>query len=167
MHTRSRGLLAAFALVLSASLTACGGGDDEKASQAIADQLSSEQVEGIQATDEQATCVGDGFVDELGVDKLKEYGILNDDLEVDEGLETTDMSEEDAGKAADVLMDCVDFREMMGDTGEMPDEVRDCLDDALSDDAIHALLTGLFSGDTSGQEEYQQAILECASAGAE
>ncbi len=166
MRTRTRGLVAALALVLSASLTACGGGDEEKASKAISDSLMQENEESLSVTQEQADCISDGFVDKIGVDQLKEYGVLTDDLEATDTGDI-ELSEEDAGKAADSVMDCADFKEMFaqGFGEDLPAEAKECVDTALTDDVVKQFLTGIFAGSTDGQQELQAALSECVAGG--
>ena len=110
--------------------------------------------------------VCDGFVDNIGVDKLKENGLLTDDLKASDSGDI-ELSEEDAAKAADAVIDCADFEQLFSEgLGEdMPAEVKDCINEAINDDVLKEFLTGIFSGSTAGQEELQNQMMECATAG--
>ncbi|MGZ5404894.1 MAG: hypothetical protein ACXWDL_09620, partial [Nocardioides sp.] len=97
------------AAVLALALTACGGsGDDDAASKAIADSIMDSSDSTFEVTQDQADCVGDGFVEDIGTDQLVEYGIITEDNEASDGLDAVKMSEGDAQSAADVMQDCAD-----------------------------------------------------------
>lgn len=152
------------------SLTACGGGgDDEKASKAISDSLMTENTEEFQLDQGEADCIGDGLVDKLGVDKLKEYGVVTDDLESSNGIDDTDtkMNEEDASSAADVFLGCGDMQEMFSGmmSSASPDEkVQACLEDAFTEDLMHEFLTAVFMQDAAkGQELLTKPMMDCMS----
>ena len=89
----------ALAIVLAMTVTACGGasnGENAKASEAIAASMLESDDGTFDVTEQEAKCVGDGFVDKLGVDKLKKYGFLTEDADKASSLEEVDMSKEDA-----------------------------------------------------------------------
>jgi hypothetical protein len=157
--TRTTALVAACLLALGA---ACGGGGDEdaEAKDAIAQGLVREDFDR-----DAASCVADGLVDELGRDKLEEYGLITEDGDVaDAPLTETRMSKEDAEEAADVIVDCVDVSEaleQLGPANELSPEVVDCLQEALGEDEFEALLTALLSGDQAGAMGAMGAAMEC------
>lgn len=164
MTIRTVGVLAALCLAV-APLSACGGSDDETASKAISAELVDSGDDTLSVDQEQADCMGDGLVDKIGVDKLQEYGILNDDLGADENVDEVTMSEDDANSAADVVMDCTDFRDMMMgqmDTAGMDEDTKACFDEALTDDVLHDFLAGLFAGSTTdSQQQLTEAMTAC------
>src|SRR3990170_4368236 len=121
MKIRTLGAVA----VLALALTACGGGDDAKASESIAGTIMDSDNETFKVTQEQADCVGDGFVEEIGADQLVEYGILTEDLKADSTIDDVEMSKADAQSAADVMQDCADIKEIFSTAmGELPAEAQ-------------------------------------------
>lgn len=159
---------AALALVLPVS--ACGSSaDEEKAAASIAKQFQEEGEEGLSLTDEEAQCVGDGMVSEVGAEELQEYNLLNEDFEATEETDSPKMSDEDADKAATVFQDCADVKGLMleGLAGEdLPDEAQQCVEDAITDERVHDFLTALFQDDAeAGQEAFAGPITECMVAG--
>lgn len=163
MKFRALGVVAA-ALVLT--LTACGNQEDE-ASKAISDSMVKNSNETFQVTRDQANCVGDGFVDQIGVDQLTEYGILTEDMKAESNIDSVKMSEGDARSAADVMMDCADvkkvFQEAMGD--QVPEETKTCIDEKLSEQVLHDFLVKVFQDDQAGgQQDLMTALQECMSA---
>ena len=159
MMTKTRVTAAVTGLLLV--LTACGGGgDDEKASQAISDSIMKEQktagsTDVFQMKQEEADCIGDGFVNEIGTDKLKEYGFLTKDLKTADKLTDVKMSTEDARSAANTLFDCADVQKMMTDSmGDLDPKTKACLQKVMTEDALRDLFTKMFSGkqDEAGQD---------------
>ena len=171
--TPSRPRLAAAVAGLLLTVTACGGGsgDDDAAAKAIADSIMEAQGDAgggtadlFQMKQEEADCIGEGFVDEIGTDKLKDYGLLNEDLEASGQLTDKPMSTEDAEAAADTLLGCADVQQMMSAAmGEVDAKTKECLEEVLTDDALKSLFVKLFSGkeDEAGQE-LVQPMMECA-----
>ena len=162
--------LAAAACAAMFLLTACGGGDDDKAKENIKASLLEEEssvVGDTKLTEEQADCFSDGIVDEIGVDKLKEYKLLNDDLEIIEEADPTDMSKDDAESMAGVMTECVDMvkliEEQMASSGtELTDEQQECISDAIDEDAIEKGLAASFQGETENpMEEMTGAMMAC------
>jgi hypothetical protein len=164
MKYRTLGAIAVFAL----ALTGCGGGDDATASESISTAIRDSDTQDMSLTQEQADCIGDGFVEEIGTDQLVEYKVLNDDLSVNEGVDNVEMSEADAKAAAGVVLDCADFKEVFTGMMEgMPEEARTCLDEALTDERLRDFLAATFSGDedAAAVEELSAAVQECVTAG--
>lgn len=166
--SRPAALLAASLL----TLTACGGGnDDAEAAKAISDSIMKSQEDQSGATAqmfamprEDADCIGEGFVEAVGTEQLQEYGFLTEDLEAADDFTDVEMSEEDAGAAADTLLECADVQEMMSQAmGEVDAKTRECLEEVLTEDALRSLFTKMFSGQ---QEEAGQELIapmmECA-----
>jgi hypothetical protein len=172
--TRTLAVSAIAALALT--LTSCSdsdpdGDDDAAAAQAISDSIMDEQ-DGGAATDifamkrAEADCIGEGFVDEIGVAKLQEYGFLTDDLQA-EPMTNVAMDEPDAEAATGVLFDCADVPGLMAQalaSGQQLDaKTRRCLEDVLTDEKLRSMFTLMFTGDqdAAGQEVIEP-MLACA-----
>ena len=164
MKIRTIGAVAALAL----SLTACGGGDDEQASKALSDSIMESNDQTFEVTREQADCLGDGMVEEIGTDQLVEYGIITEELEAADGIEGVEMSQGDAESAADVMSGCADIKELftgaMGDN--IPAEAQACIDENLTDEVLNKFLVAVFQNDMEGgQQEMITALGECIQPG--
>lgn len=153
--------------VLALALAACGSGDDDAASKAIADSIMDSNNSTFEVTQDQADCVGDGMVEDIGTDKLVEYGIITEDNEASDGLDAVKMSEDDAQSAADVMQDCADIKEIFsGAMGELPEEAKTCIDEKLTDDVLNEFLVAVFMDDQdAGNEGLMGALTECMAAG--
>lgn len=158
--------------VLLLTLAACGGGDDDaQATKAISDSImaSQENQEGGNAQmfampREDADCIGEGFVADIGTEELQEYGFLTEDLTAAEDFTNVEMSQADAESAADTLLECADVQQMMAQAmGEVDTKTRECFEEVLTEDALRSLFTKMFSGQ---QEEAGQELIapmmECA-----
>jgi hypothetical protein len=155
------------------SLTACGGGDDEAASKAISDSIMKEQQGAQQSVftmeREEADCIGEGFVDEIGVDKLKEYEFLDENLKA-KPMTNVVMEPDDAEAATDVLFECADVPALMNEAlasgGQMDEKTKACLDKVLTEDKLKSMFTLMFSGEQEkANQEVIQPLTECATAG--
>ena len=153
--------------VLALTLAACGSGDDDAASKAIADSIMDSNNSTFEVTQDQADCVGDGMVADIGTDNLVEYGIITEDNEASDGLDAVKMSEDDAQAAADVMQDCADIKEIFtGAMGELPEEAQTCIDEKLNDEVLNDFLVAVFMDDQdAGNEGLMGALTECMAAG--
>jgi len=154
------------ATVLALSLAACGN-DDAAASEAISKSIMESNDESFKVTQDEADCVGDGMVEEIGVEKLTEYGIITEDLESSGGINNVEMSEGDAESAADVMSECADIKQIFTNAmGELPEDAKACVEENLDDEVIHEFLVAIFMNDQeAGQEGVMTALQECMSAG--
>lgn len=162
MKIRTIGVAAALAL----ALTSCGN-DDEAASQAIAAGIMESNDQTFEVTQEQADCLGDGMVEEIGTDQLVEYGLITEDMESAEGIDSVKMSQDDAESAADVMQECADikqiFTEAMGDT--LPEQAATCIDENLTDEVLNEFLVAVFMDDQAGgTQSLMGALQECMTA---
>lgn len=156
---------ATVAVVTAALLTlsACGGGDESEAKDNLAKSFAQEEggaLSGADLTEEEAGCLSDGLVDEVGVEKLQEYGILEDDLAVVETADDVKFEAGDADAFAGVVTDCVDVSQLITDQMAEQDltaEQEECVSDALDEDAVRDLLSATFQGE---QPEMEGAIGE-------
>jgi hypothetical protein len=157
---------------LTLTLSACGGGseDDETAAKAISDSIMSEQDGG--AADvfamerSEADCIGDGFVDEIGVEQLQEYGFITEDLKA-EPMTSVKMETADAEAATGVLFDCADVTELMSEAmaaGQQVDKkTRECLEEVLTEEKLRTMFTLMFSGkQDEANQEVVRPLMECA-----
>ena len=157
--------LAAAGFVLLASLSGCGDSDDDKAAAAVSAGLLKEQGGTFKFTQKQADCVGNGFVEEIGVDQLKEYGLITEDLEASDKPIEAKLTGDDAAGAGKVLVDCVDAAQLFKDamlTGQdLSPEVTSCIDDALTDEVLTDFFTATFSEDQAAAGEAMAPLQEC------
>lgn len=165
------------ALLVLVALSACGQNDEETARANIKEGvLEDDDVSGgTPLTEEQAECFADGLVDEVGVDTLQDYGLLDDDLALVDDANPTNMSAEDARATAGVLTGCVDMvkllREQIDDQSEvdLTDEQADCIAEAIDQDAIRDALAATFQGkddDESALTDSMGPLMECFTGGA-
>jgi hypothetical protein len=165
MNKRAMG---AVLLALALPLSACGSGDDEKAARSISKELRGDQGSEMALDKKQSDCVAEGFVDEIGTEKLQEYGMLDKNFEA-KSTDELKMAEADAEKAATTFEDCAPVKKMMlsaFEQQEMPAEAQDCIEGKMTDEVLHDFLVDLFSGDQQGAGEgFGKAVQECATAG--
>lgn len=153
--------------ILLLTLTACGGGADEQEAKDNLKASFSEDDSLGAATEEQAGCVADGMVDELGVETLQEYKILDDDLKVNEEPGDVEMSADDADAAATVVIDCIDtaelFTDQMADSEEsLTDEQKECVESAIDEDAMKEMLSAEFQGkESDAMDDMTGEIMTC------
>jgi hypothetical protein len=154
------------AAVLALALTSCGN-DDEAASKAIAAGVMDSNDDTFKVTQEQADCLGDGMVDEIGTDQLVEYGLITEDMKQSEGIDSVEMSDADAESAAGVMQECADIKKIFTDamgTG-MPEEAATCVDEKLTDEVINDFLVAVFQNDQeAGTQGLMTALQECMQA---
>jgi hypothetical protein len=152
---------------LSLLLTGCGNNEDEAKENIKASILEEDQIAGTEVTDDDATCLSDGIVDEIGTDKLQEYGLLNDDLEVEEEVGETTMDEGDADSMADVFVECVEAEAMLEEqfsamAGSLNEEQQECMKEVLDEEKVKEILSATFQGDTAGmQQSLQEDFMTC------
>jgi hypothetical protein len=153
------------------ALTACGGGDESAAKDSIKASLldNPDLAGGTEMTDEEAGCVSDGMVDDLGVEKLQDYKLLDDNAEIIEDAQPDDFSAEDADALADTIVGCVDVEELlserMGATMEqMTDEQASCITDAFDEDTIKDIISAGFQGEDATSAlpgDLQEQVMGC------
>jgi hypothetical protein len=146
---------AAVLLATSGLLMGCGGSDDEAtAAKNIKASILKEDVAGANLTDKQAGCLADDIVDEIGVDQLKKYGLLDDKLKVDEGLTDVKLKKADADDMAGSFTDCVNAEELIEKqfsqaASGMTDKQQQCIKDVLTEDKVEQILSLTFQGKES------------------
>ncbi|MGZ4436737.1 MAG: hypothetical protein ACXVW6_03810 [Nocardioidaceae bacterium] len=177
--------LVAAAIAVLAMTSACnsnGGGNangaslsgnDAKAATAISDSIMKEQKSGstsaMQLKQKDATCIGNGLVNKIGTAQLQKYGIITKDLKLNKDVTTVKMSKNDAESAADTFFGCADvmgmMKKAMESSGQMPPQVKGCMDKALTKDAVHGMFVGMFSGDQNASKPLTGAMMKCAAQG--
>lgn len=114
-------------------------------------------------------CIGDGMVDEIGVDRLKASGMLTEGLEIKDNLSVLKMTEDEAEDTTDVLAECTDIAAMMkdvidNDDGEpLPKKVRACIDKELTEANLRPVFVAVFQGkDAAAQNAFGNPLAACA-----
>jgi hypothetical protein len=172
--------LAVTAAALCFALAGCGGdggsgggsdnADEEKASANLKAYFleESEDTAGLEINDEEAGCVSDGVVDQIGIDQLQDYGLIDDELEVveDADLDEEEVKPEDADSLAGTFVDCVDVKGLITkQMGELPgatQKQKDCISDALTDEALTDMLSQVFQGDEdAATKKLQSEMMAC------
>lgn len=170
-------LVAVALATLALTLSGCGANEDEQAAKALSANILEEQKKSDSADQflkmdkKDADCIGNGLVEDIGTDQLKEYELLTKDLKANNSVTDVKMSTKDAESATDVLFKCTDVEGMMqkalDNSGQIPAEMRDCVNKALSDDVLRDMFSKMFAGK---QDEAQQALIgpvtKCATANA-
>lgn len=166
-----RTFAAAAITALTLTLTACGGSDDdETAAKAISDSIMKEQdgaaADVFAMERSEADCIGDGFVEEIGVEQLQEYGFITEDLKA-EPMTSVKMETADAEAATGVLFDCADVTELMSEAmaaGQQVDKkTQQCLEDVLTEETLRTMFTLMFSGkQDEANQEIVRPLMECA-----
>jgi len=135
-RTRSSSLLLAAALLL----TGCGlSGADKEAAQSLAASLRQEYT-GISA--DQARCVAEHWVTEIGVPELKKAKLIGGNNTVTGDVRDVELSEAQAKEALAGFEHCTDFRMlaagMVSSLLDADDEQAACIDKAVTDDVARS-----------------------------
>jgi hypothetical protein len=170
-------LAAAVLTAVTFSATGCGGngGDeaDATASKAISESLLAEQkTQGSPASlfsfdEKDADCIGDGLVDEVGREKLQEYGVLTEDNKPKGKVTEVKMSTTDAKAATDVLFGCAEVEAMVekaiASSAAVAPTMRSCVNKAVNDANRRATFTKFFEGEPyAARQNLLQPITKCA-----
>ena len=126
--------------LLLLAVAACGlKGEEKEAAEALSGALQKEYT-GISADD--ADCVAEHWVNDIGLAGLKNADIIGDNNTVIGDIRDAELSESNANQAVDAFDDCTDFRKlavgMVTTLFEPDDSQSDCIDKAISDDAARA-----------------------------
>ena len=187
MSRSARGAAAAVAAVLAlGGLAGCGEDEEESGPSLSADERTAADNLAAQitrsgsmgeapssVTDEQAGCIGEGAVTEVGLGALQDYGIITEDLRVDRSIQGVRMEREHADALAGVFVDCIDaealFEQRFLDQlppGDSPADRRACVEEAVDEDAVREVLSASFQGRTSrAYPRLERAVAACADAG--
>lgn len=155
----------------SGLLTACGGSDDEAtAAKNLKASILKEDVAGASLTDKQAGCLADDIVEEIGVDQLKKYGLIDDKLKVDDQLTDVELKKDDADAMASAFTTCVDAEELIEKqfsqaASGMSKKQQDCIKDVLTKEKVESILSLTFQGKESQiQGDLRDDLVKCVSA---
>ena len=167
--------LRALAIVASVALTFAACGDDTKAAdtdegkpyvEAFAASAKDEDS-GLQANDEEATCLGEAVVNVVGVDELERATTpekIEDAPEADFeelGIEVdADQADEIAGETLECIPGVEQVeRSFTADSDvKVDDDVRDCIEEAYDEDVFRKLLAVSFeSGNDAVQDQKEFA----------
>jgi hypothetical protein len=171
-------LAAATAILLALTLGSCGGNDDAEASQAIsASIMKSQSSSGDSASQllslkkKEADCIGSGLVDKIGTDQLKQYKLLTKDNKAGQDVTQVKMSKGDAESATDVLFGCTDvpamMKKAMNSSGQVPAQMRACVDKTLNEQALRGMFTNVFQGnEEQAKKDLITPMMRCAQSGA-
>ncbi len=164
-----------------ATMTACGGDDDDSGSggavsaeaqpyvDALKKSMTSDTEDGLQLTSSQADCMAPKFVDAIGVDQLKAKGITPEDMGDDSDTDLTELglTEAQGNKLYDSFGACdVDIKDVfisgIGGDAELSDADRTCLDENFDDDLLkQVMVISLTKGDDalSSNEDLMGKVL--------
>ena len=168
---RTAAVLTALLVGIGPLLSACGN-DDEDATQNISDFLVKANESPRLASPffaikrKDADCIAEGMVEKIGTDQLKEYGLLNKDLEV-ENVTRVKMSNGDAEATTNVVFDCTDVvtmeRKAATASGQVPKSMEPCMDKVLTEDNLRGMFVQVFQGDQdAANRELVRPMLKCA-----
>ncbi|HET7688990.1 MAG TPA: hypothetical protein VFK41_01315 [Nocardioidaceae bacterium] len=144
---RSRyGIPIALALL---ALTGCGlEGADKDVANLLADALPAEYT-GLTA--EEATCVAEHWVEEIGRPALKKGGLLGEQDTLVGNVREVELSEDDAAEAYAGFDDCTDVRAlvsgMVTSLFEADEQQSACIDDKVTGDAVERWIVADLQGD--------------------
>lgn len=168
----TRATTAAVLAALSLLLVGCGAQDEDKASTAIADSISKAQKSGgpaqLDVTDKEADCIGNGWVETIGTDKLQKYGVLTEDMRAEKLLtEVSTLSSTDAESATSVLFDCADIpgimKKLVAGSNQVPKKMQTCINSALTEKNLRPYLEKNFQGKAEeAQKELAAPMTKCA-----
>ena len=164
-------LTLALASVLVAS--GCGASEESEAKDAISTYLMDQQdtSQMLPLDQGEADCIAGDMVDGIGVDQLKEYGLLDEEGAVPGNARVPDMSEGDAKVMVSAIFDCTDVmatmqEELASAMGGQTPKVQRCLEKALTEELVRGVLVATFSGDESkAQQRLTEPLGRCITGG--
>jgi hypothetical protein len=171
-------LAAATATLLALTLASCGSNDDAEASQAISASIMKSQSSSgdsgsqlLSLKKKEADCIGSGLVDKIGTDQLKQYKLLTKDNKAGQDVTQVKMSKGDAESATDVLFGCTDvpamMKKAMNSSGQVPAQMRACVDKTLNEQALRSMFTNVFQGnEEQARKDLITPMMRCARPGA-
>ena len=175
-HVRGAALLA-LAMVLSVTLAGCGSDDDARAVAALKSQIVANNAMQSETavSDRQASCIAKGAVARITVDRLQDYRILDDDLEVEKSIDQVSLSSKDADALAGVYLDCSDAEQIVEDRlveRLAPEKaaaragVETCVRDAVTTSSVRDILAQSFQkADATAYASLAKKLGTCSKGG--
>ncbi|MDP1818735.1 MAG: hypothetical protein Q8K58_02435 [Acidimicrobiales bacterium] len=154
------------ALVTTALLAACGDGGDGSGlsdrEQEFADSFAvslTEEEDGLDVTDDEATCMGEAIMAELGAEPFEEADLEPEDVEGEDSpgqlLGDGAVSDDQADAILTEWEDCVELTEAYVESAagefDLDEDGKACLEEGLREDDL--LTTLLRSGFTQAEDE--------------
>jgi hypothetical protein len=105
---------------------------------------------GVRITHDQAGCIADEFVDNLGVDKLRRYGILDQNLVMQPEADPKSLAPADADAVAQSVTDCIDLGafivSQMGSLVHLTADQLQCMAGAVDENVFREQLSLVLQG---------------------
>lgn len=162
---------------LTLALTACGGGEGESdEAKPYVEEISTSMSEDEDSpvSEKEAECWAKGFIDVVGIDRIKkagspeEFGSSSDDLNFQELDLTRDEGEEIYAKFGDCGVDMrEEMMSSMAEDDELDETSKKCLEDALTDERLEDFfVTSMVEGedgaeDSEAGKELVGALMGC------
>ena len=118
-------------------------------------------------TEQQARCIAEGAVAEVGLAELQDYGIVTDDLLVNKDIQGVTMSSTDADALAGVFVDCIDAeglfeKQYIAAAGDSA-KVQECIESAVDEEGVRDTLSSSFQGErTPAAVRLEEKVSACA-----
>ncbi len=154
-------VVVAFA-VSSMVFAACGSGSLSAEEKKIAENLAAEfETDGDFAEfadAEAAECIANGMVKTIGVDRFEELGVTADEV-----AEDPDFTEDEEKQLISATFDCLDAKELLSETGGVPEEIASCVVDEVGEKDIKSMMEAAALGeeDESMEEKMEEATTKC------
>lgn len=165
----ARPLSLVLALVLL--LPACGGDEKADAIQALSDSMVSSDA-GIPIDRKQADCLAEGIVGGIGVDQLREYGVLAEKEKDVKTLDEVALSPTDAEVTAASMNSCLGFRaqlldDLTSEFEQLSPRAERCFARTFSDQVVEQILVAELTGKSvdKAMATYEPQIEACVRAG--
>jgi hypothetical protein len=175
-------------VLLLATLGGCGDGETEQDrsglsadEQTAADNLGAQIIrdgsvsgrssEDGAVTDEQATCIAEGAVTDVGLTVLQGYGILTEELKVDKSIQGVQMQPDDADALAGVFVRCIDAEQLFEERflstvpKQRAEEAAGCLEELIDEEFVVTVLSSSFQGKATGDYDRLQKDLTACTGG--
>jgi len=112
-----------------------------------------------------ATCVAEGLVTQLGLEKLQTYKVINSTMAATKkGLGAVPMSDADAGVTADVVLGCIDsltaVNKLAADAG-LKKKQATCLAGKLTPDGLRLMFVGYLTQQPSLDPSVIKPLKQC------
>ncbi|MGH9084700.1 MAG: hypothetical protein ACRDYW_04555 [Acidimicrobiales bacterium] len=137
-----------------------GGGDLSDADQEYVDAAMAtyDEEEAAPLTEDDARCIVESMVGQLGTDRLEELGVTPESFGSDDESFPEGLSEDEANGVVDGFESCADMSQLILDgiaeDESISQEAKDCLADAFDEDTVRRLfVTMLTQGEDALQDD--------------